>query len=331
MKLSIIIPVYNTEKYLERCVKSLFSQNLLCEDFEIIIINDGSTDNSPSICNQLSKKYQNIRFFSQENQGQSAARNVGLKHAIGEYVYFIDSDDYLNLGYLSSLLKIIKNENLDFLGFGAYHTTKLHINHDEKLKLELKTEGDGLEIISEFNYYNGPCWFIFKRSIAKNLLFEEGRFCEDVIFTTLLLLKVKSGRVYKNQIYGYFTNNDSTINTKNPERSKKVNEDMFYVAKRFSKIIEQTNFKGNRRAFSRLKARQESYTYFGIIRFIRSKRKYSELRKFLSNLKECKYPAYPITNFKGYNKRDTILIKCLNNKILLQSFIIFNRLLNFIK
>lgn len=325
MKLSIIVPVYNAEKYLEGCIKSLFDQNIPQEDFEIILINDGSTDNSLSICNQLAKKHQNIRVFNQENQGQSVARNVGLRHAVGKYIYFIDSDDFLNSGYLNQFLNILEEEELDFLGFQLYSTPQSYnpTNQTEPLKKEV--EGDSLYIVGEHNYYNGSCWFIFERTIADNLFFEDGRLCEDVIFTTQLLLRVKKGRVYKNPIYGYFTNNESTIKTKNPERSKKINDDMFYVAQRFSEIIEQTNFNGNMKAFSRLKSRQESYTYFAIVRFLRSKRKFSELEKFLSDLEECKYPAYPIANFKGYNKRDKLLIKCFNNKLFLRTFIKFNR------
>ncbi|CEN33978.1 glycosyltransferase family 2 protein [Capnocytophaga cynodegmi] len=331
MQLSIIIPVYNTEKYLERCVTSLFDQNLILEEFEVILVNDGSTDSSLLICNQLAKKHQNIKVYNQENQGQSVARNVGLKHAVGKYIYFIDSDDFLDSGYLNDFIHIIEKEKLDFLGFQLYNTSQAYTPSNTTETLEIEVEGSGLHIIGQHNYYNGSCWFIFERTIAKNLFFEEGRLCEDIIFTTLLLLKVKNGRVYRNQIYGYFNNDKSTIKTKDPVRSKKINEDMFYVAQRFSKIIEQTGLKGNRKVFYRLKTRQESYTYFAIVRFLRSKRKYSELEFFLSNLKECKYPAYPITKFKGYNKRDELLIRCFNNKLFLQTFIKFNRLLNIIK
>ncbi|ATA68460.1 hypothetical protein CGC48_07350 [Capnocytophaga cynodegmi] len=331
MQLSIIIPIYNTEKYLERCVTSLFDQNLILEEFEVILVNDGSTDSSLLICNQLAKRHQNIKVYNQENQGQSVARNVGLKHAVGKYVYFIDSDDYLNSGYLGSLLKIMEKEDLDFLGFKAYHTSKTYSHSTIVESLEIENQGNGLNIIESHNYYNGSCWFIFEKAIARNLFFEEGRVCEDVIFTTELLLKVKKGRVYKNRIYGYFTNNDSTIKTKNPERLRKINNDMFYASERLGKIICKANLEKNPKAFSRLKARQESYVYFAIVRFIRSKRKYSELATILLNLEKGRVPAYPIHNFKGYNKRDKLLIKCFNNRFLLQTIININHILGLIK
>ncbi|GIJ93929.1 hypothetical protein [Capnocytophaga stomatis] len=218
-----------------------------------------------------------------------------------------------------------------FLGFRTYNTSARYIPSDKTEKLETEVEGDGLHIIDNHNYYNGSCWFIFEKSIAKNLLFEEGRVCEDVIFTTELLLKVKKGRVYKNHIYGYFTNSESTVKTKNPERLRKINSDMFYATERLGKIIHKTDFEKNPKAFSRLKARQESYAFFAIVRFIRGKRKYSELAEFLLNLEKCKFPAYPINNFKGYNKRDRLLIKCFNNKLILRTITYLNRVLYLIK
>lgn len=317
MKLSIIIPVYNTEKYLQDCITSLFDQNLLQEEFEIILINDGSTDGSLSICNKLAEKHENIRVFSQKNQGQSSARNIGLKKARGRYIYLIDSDDYLNSGYLGNLLKIIEKDNLDFLGFKPYHTSKTYSHSTTIEKLEVEVEGEGLHIMDKHNYYNGSCWFIFEKVIAENLFFEEGRFCEDVIFTTQLLLKVKKGRVYKNRIYGYFTNRESTIRTKDITKRRKVNDDMFYAAERLGKIIENTDLGNHSESLNRLRRRQESYIYFAIIRFIRNQRKYTELVPILSNLKTYKHPAYPINNFKGNSLQDKLLIKCLNNKLLL--------------
>ena len=92
-KVSVIIPVYNTEKYVRQAVVSICRQTL--KDLEIIIVNDGSTDGSMTILEELAAQDERIKLFSQENQGQSTARNRGLHHAIGEYIYFMDSDDLL--------------------------------------------------------------------------------------------------------------------------------------------------------------------------------------------------------------------------------------------
>ena len=90
---SVIIPIYNCEEYLEECVDSVLGQTIGSEKIEIILVNDGSTDNSAEICKEYEKKYNNILYIEQKNQGVSAARNNGLKHASGELINFIDSDD----------------------------------------------------------------------------------------------------------------------------------------------------------------------------------------------------------------------------------------------
>ncbi|MFK8268200.1 glycosyltransferase family 2 protein [Capnocytophaga cynodegmi] len=332
MQLSIVIPVYNTENFLKECIQSLLDQNISQEDFEIILINDGSTDNSLALCYELSRDHSNIKIITQENRGQSIARNVGLREAEGTYILFVDSDDYLKSGYLSDFLKIIKKNDLDFLGFRTYNTSKRYTNNTQKENLILETQGTGLQIIDEHSYYNGSCWFIFKKDIAENLYFEEGRLCEDVVFTTQLLLRVKKGEVYKNEIYGYRFNSDSTLRTKDLIRLHKINDDMFYTVTKFSDIIDSINFKkGHEKGFKRLKARQESYTYFAIIRFIRNKRNFKELRQKLCVLESCKHSGYPITNFKGYTYKDKILIKCLNNKIFLYLITNLNCIFSFIK
>ncbi|MDO4230248.1 MAG: glycosyltransferase [Capnocytophaga sp.] len=331
MKLSIIIPVYNTEKYLEECVLSLFEQHIPQEDFEIILINDGSVDASLDVCKKLSQQYKNIKVFDQENQGQSVARNVGINHAQGKYIYFIDSDDYLKSGYLNTFLNIIEQENLDFLGFATYNTTQRYIPTGSPDTLELLVKGNGLEIIGKHTFHNGSCWFIFSKETAKNLYFEAGRLCEDVIFTTLLLLRVKKGHIYKNEVYNYNKSTVSTLRSNDLARIYKVNNDMFYAAEKFSEIIDSTNFDSYPDSFTNLKKKQESYTYFAIIRFIKSRRKFSELNKYLSVLERCNHQGYPISNFKGYNKRDKLLINCFNNKTLLFVILQLNKSLKVIK
>ena len=95
MKLSIIVPVYNAEKYLHRCVDSLLAQDLNSEEYEIILVDDGSTDDSPKICDEYSEKYSQIKTIHKVNGGVSSARNVALDVTKGEYICFVDSDDWI--------------------------------------------------------------------------------------------------------------------------------------------------------------------------------------------------------------------------------------------
>ena len=105
MKYSIIVPAYNTEKYIDKCLKSIFSNTY--KNFEVIIVNDGSTDKTEDIINKYIKKYDNIIYIKQKNMGLSLARNNGVKKATGDYLLFIDSDDYVEKNLLENINKDI--------------------------------------------------------------------------------------------------------------------------------------------------------------------------------------------------------------------------------
>lgn len=117
-KVSIIIPVYNVEKYVGRCLESVMSQENI-DDLEIIVIDDGSTDNSGRICDDFAKKNLKFRVIHKSNQGISNARNLGLEIAKGEYIMFLDSDDYLEKGIVKNLLDEAIQKNADIVG-GAW-------------------------------------------------------------------------------------------------------------------------------------------------------------------------------------------------------------------
>ena len=106
---SVIIPIYNVEKYLGRCLDSVINQDY--KNIEIILINDGATDNSLNIAIDYQKKDKRIKVFSQKNQGLSAARNTGLDKAVGNYITFIDSDDYVSKDYVSYMFNLLKKNN----------------------------------------------------------------------------------------------------------------------------------------------------------------------------------------------------------------------------
>ena len=113
IRLSVIIPMWNAERYIERCVSSCYRQGLEEEEFEILIANDGSTDGSVDIVKRLQNEHSNILLFSQENAGAGMARNLGLNHATGRYVMFVDSDDYLNPDTLKPILELAEEKDLD--------------------------------------------------------------------------------------------------------------------------------------------------------------------------------------------------------------------------
>ena len=112
MKISVIIPVYNVEKYISKCLDSIVNQTL--ESIEIIVVNDGSLDNSQEIIDEYVKKYpKKVKSFIKDNGGQGSARNIGLQHAKGEYISFVDSDDWLELNTLKEMYNLAKKNNSD--------------------------------------------------------------------------------------------------------------------------------------------------------------------------------------------------------------------------
>ena len=123
VKVSVIVPVYNVEKYIEKCLESLVNQTL--KDIEIIVVNDGSPDNSQKIIDKYVQKYpKKIKSYIKENGGQGSARNFGLQKAEGEYIGYVDSDDYVELDMYEKLYNKAKKENLDIVICGSHNVTE---------------------------------------------------------------------------------------------------------------------------------------------------------------------------------------------------------------
>ncbi|WP_054834619.1 glycosyltransferase [Methanobrevibacter arboriphilus] len=210
VKISVIIPVYNAEKYLKQCLNSITKQTL--RDIEIICINDGSTDNSLKILREYAEKDERFKIINQKNAGAGSARNVGLDNATGEYVSFIDADDWIKHKLYKKLYSIAEKENLDIIMFKM-------INYDhEKDKLyetnyynlsELKKWFDG-SLFSEkitknkiFNMSVSPGGKFYKRSLIEsiNARYPEGIIFEDTPFYMETYLNAKRCKIINEYLY----------------------------------------------------------------------------------------------------------------------------------
>ena len=186
--ISIIVPVYNTSKYLERCLNSLINQTY--KNIEILIVNDGSTDNSLEICKNYQKKDKRVIILDKKNSGPSLTREYGFKHSKGEYLMFVDSDDWVDLDYCEYLLDLIKKANADVASC-SYYINNSRIN-EEELLIELKKE----EIIKNYlsySYIKGCVWNkIYKKSIIKSKYFAgDLKTAEDILFTCNVIINSK--------------------------------------------------------------------------------------------------------------------------------------------
>lgn len=190
IKVSVIIPVYNTKKYLQECVDSIINQSL--NQIEIILVDDGSTDGSVEIVKEYEESYENIIAIYQENQRQGAARNNGLKIARGEYIYFIDSDDVLEINSLEYCYNLAVNDNLDMVVFEANIFGNINGRNRneyvfrERLK-EMPLCINGIEFVNKYynriSLLNIPFTLFSREFIKKNyILFLENTIYEDVAF-----------------------------------------------------------------------------------------------------------------------------------------------------
>ncbi len=203
MKYSIIIPVYNAGKTLNRCVKSILNQSF--SDYEIILVNDGSKDNSLKICDDFSKKYENIKSINKPNGGASSARNKGLDNAVGDYILFVDSDDYVNENYFSEFEKYDATNGLVVF-------TNSWVSNTKTGKREIKDNFEDSDIYGKTKYLidsrtiNGTMGKIFDRNLIErlNLRFDERMpVAEDFIFCLTYLMNCTNIIIKNISVYIY--------------------------------------------------------------------------------------------------------------------------------
>ena len=212
VRLSIIVPVFNTEKYLRQCIESILEQKF--QDFELILINDGSTDSSGTICDEYSKKNKRIIVRHKENQGQSSARNLGLDLASGDYIGFVDSDDYIHEGMYELLVEHAESHHSDIAACNFWIMDKNGVYSPYKSSA-LDKEYSRLEAISEL-YTNkilsfSPCNKIYRRSLFSNLRFIEGKILEDKAISYQLVNQADRVSYLSKSLYYYRYNENSTL------------------------------------------------------------------------------------------------------------------------
>ena len=223
MLFSIIIPAYNAEAYLSRCLDSIFSQEF--DDYEVIVINDGSTDNTANILSEYSSKHPNLQVLTQSNQGMATARNRGLEVAQGDYVLFVDSDDQITEGALKTLSNQLSGKDIIEFGSSIFNEETQTITH---FHLSPFTS----HLSSGWSYFNHerliprPVHFVcvwqrtYRRAFLEenNLRFADGlRRAEDDLFTTMAFLHAQSVRTIADCLYIYHVRAKSITRNSDPK------------------------------------------------------------------------------------------------------------------
>lgn len=236
---SIIVPVYNAESNLQRCVDSLLKQDY--SNTEIILINDGSTDKSGSICERFRDAYSNIIYIKKDNGGVSSARNTGLENAHGNYIVFADSDDYLELDCCSKLVSAIKSYDADIVFSGHYTVQKDKILDRHEMKSSgsyILSESAGI-IVELFNtgIVNQPFGKIFKKDKITSLFKSHLSLGEDLVFVLEYLTNCESIAVIPGAYYAYVSDNENSLSKKYRQDGAKIALELYkYSVKITNKI-----------------------------------------------------------------------------------------------
>lgn len=231
MLLSIIVPGQNVEAYIGKCLDSLLDQDINSSDYEIIVVNDGSTDRTKEIVEGYVSSHSNVILINQQNKGLSGARNSGVKVARGSYVMYIDSDDYIEKNVLGGLLAQAERDNLDVLRYNYRNVNEdykvIVPKRNNKLYVDYSSDvTDGFSFLTHRLGYACYAWqFLMKVEIAKNVLFKEGIYFEDTEWAPRMLNEAKRVASTDVVVYNYMKRTNSITNAVDDVKKRKVIED----------------------------------------------------------------------------------------------------------
>lgn len=274
-KISVIVPVYNNEKYIERCLRSIMENTY--SNLEIICINDGSTDDSLSIIKSIAKTDDRIKVVSTENRGVSAARNLGMSMATGEYIAFIDSDDWIHIKYFETLLYLAKTTNSD-IAIGNMERTYLWDDAKRKSVINFN-----FKMLSESDFYNhhSAKHYVWGRLYKSKILFgqhfdDEIKFAEDKCFNASIMFANKRVNIsYTDAVlYFYFLRQDSVVQTFSPDMLMPVAK---WYGEKIENLQDMNNYLFVREALSTMMSCRYLYEYGSPDKWITVKKEIKEM------------------------------------------------------
>ncbi len=241
MKLSVVVPIYNVAPYLRRCIDSLLKQDLASFDFEIILVDDGSTDGCAAIADEYAAQNANVVVVHQPNGGLSAARNTGIGMVRGEFVLFVDSDDFLEPNVLGSLAEKMAADRLDVLRFNYQNVDEnyriFQPYKDRKPFTDYSDEVcDGFTFLTERLGYACYAWqFVMRTELVKKSLFTEGIYFEDTDWTPRMLTLAQRVTSVDTVVYNYLMRRGSITQSINREKQRKVLTDKLLLLRSLQK------------------------------------------------------------------------------------------------
>lgn len=317
LRLSIIIPMYNTEKYISRCINSCYKQGLSEAEFEVIVIDDGSTDNSYAVVDNIKKTHSNLYLYHQENMGLAGARNTGIKHSFGEYLEFIDSDDYLVPNSIGRIITLAIKTKVDVLAFLMKVLDKNGNEQFSKIQpFPLKTILSSGDILVKNLNIGSVCNNLYRKDFIKKneLKFHVGITHEDVAFNSCVYSCVNKIMFTDYCPYVYYWNPESLNRSTDISKIRKATIDDLFV------ITSVMQFLKERRASKKLmtffRKRGNSLIVSSILNFIKNRSLPRDIKiEFIDTAKEIGlYPIYGITQ----SVKTTLLIPLINKEKLIR-------------
>lgn len=244
VELSIIVPVYNVEMYLRKCINSLLDQDISSKTYEIVLVDDGSTDRSAAIVDEYARTFDNIKAVHQNNRGLSGARNTGISISEGEYVQFVDSDDYLESFVLGGLLALVKHKDLDVLRFNYRNVNERYETIEPNKQPRPYADyshfvSNGSDFLVKRLGYACYAWqFIIRKSIVTDCLFVEGLLFEDVEWTPRMLQRANRVSSCPTVCYNYLLRNGSITKSNNDGHKRKAIQDKLNIIDEFRRQAE---------------------------------------------------------------------------------------------
>ena len=284
IKLSFILPVYNVEEYIENCLDSILTQGIEEDEYEIICIDDGSTDKSAELIKKYQLKHKMIQLIQVENGGQGKARNIGIKNASGRFIFFVDSDDYLANNSIAAILEKAIVNNVDMICFdnqGVIDNSYREKEYDESKDSFLIETGKSFFVNHLCN--NGPWWYLVNAEFlcVNSISFVEGRYCEDGMFTISCFNRAERVMYCHTDVYRYAVRNNSTVHKTDLKHQIRMIDDFKYAINYINEVI---LVESPQEYVDSLVKRRDSYTFFMLIRIMKSDISPQERNSLLDDL-----------------------------------------------
>lgn len=326
MLLSVVVPAYDIEAYLGRCLQSLRDQDMGPDEYEVIVVDDGSTDDSRRVAQEHAAADPRVRVISQDNQGLSAARNAGTDAARGHFLYYVDGDDYVEAGSLRPVAEWMRRHRLEVVQVGA---RKLDADEAPGARRHEWSPEDTPDVVTGIDYmadHHVPAevwWYMLERELLQrnDIRFELGRYLEDGIFTPSVLAAATRVAAIEYDVYRYIRRPGSIMRDSDPTQVARLVDGFERVVFGLEELRARTIADGRATPsfLDRLTVRQEGYVFFMLGRLVRASIPVRPtLPDALARLRAGGF--YPLTVFPGEDYpgiRYRLLTEAFNRRFLL--------------